>query len=203
MQNQAMVKKRTAFILLSFLFTIVSIAQTTKHVTDHLKVPGPIVFEKKAYNLSWSSHPAADLYKQEYLVKGDKAEAYKTMLLIDVITGDAMLRDIVVAKMAELNKLKATNPLINYQAFDNSKSGEFMLDFIVSANDPDGHVNIVERNVYRYKILTGKTGILLFGVSTRSYGAEIEKFLIALKTNKNVLVNAVGKFQLPQITIPK
>ena len=68
--------------------------------------------------------------------------------------------------------MKATNPLVNYEMFQ--KNGEYLLDFLLSANAADGKtVDIVERNVYRYKTFTdksGKKGILLFAVSVRSYG---------------------------------
>ena len=45
-------------------FATISSGQSNKKVTDFLKVPGPIVFDKKSYNLAWTSHPAANFYKQ-------------------------------------------------------------------------------------------------------------------------------------------
>lgn len=203
-----MTKKTTlVLILITFIFLTTGHAQTTKPANEYLNVPGPVVFENKSYLLDWSSHPVTNFYKQEYLVKGDTAGKYKTMLMIDVIVSNKSIKDVVAEKIAELKKMKLSNPVVNYETFDNTASGEYMLDFILSANTPDGkHISIVERNVYRYKTFTDKSGnkgIMLFGVSTRGYGNDIDSFFAALKTNKKELVNQVAKYKLPEINIAK
>lgn len=194
-------------VLTTMVFATAGYAQTNKTVTDYLNVPGPINFEKKMYQLNWSSHPASNFYKQEYIAKGDIAGKYKTMLLFDVIVSDKSVKDIAGEKIAELKKIKETNPIVNYEIFDNPKTGEYMIDFLLSANTPDGkQLSIVERNVYRYKTFTdksGRKGILLFGVSTRSYGNGINNFLISLKANKKELINEVAKYTIPEIAIVK
>jgi hypothetical protein len=174
-------------------------------MADYLNVPGPIVVENKSYHLVWSSHPSPDFYKQEYITKGDVIEKFKTMVLLDVNIGKEKIKDIVAAKASELKKMKETNPIVNYEVFE--KNGEYILDFLLSANNPDGKsIDIIERNVYRYKAFTdksGQKGTLLFGISTRGYGTEVEKFLTDLKSNKQHLVNEVAKFIIPSIRISK
>lgn len=186
-----------AFSTSSFLF-----AQT---VADKLNVPGPIVIGKKSHALIWTSHPSANFYKQEYIPAGDQVNKFKSMIMLDVNLGNFILKDIVGAKIAELKKMKETNPLVNYEMFQ--KNGEYLLDFLLSANSPDGKtVDIAERNVYRYKTFTdksGKKGVLLFGVSVRSYGNDIDPFLKALKTGKAALLNEVAQFNIPAVTILK
>jgi hypothetical protein len=57
-----------------------------------------------------------------------------------------------------------------------------------------------------YKALKEKNGqkcVLLFGVSERAYGDDIDIFLPKLKENRFDLINLVGEFQLPEITIKK
>ena len=195
-----------SILLTIFFFTTVAYGQTNKAATDYLNIPGPVMFEKISYNLSWSSHPNDVYYKQEYIAKGDVAEKFKTMVFFDVIIGEANIKDVVAAKVAELKKMKETNPVINYEAFDNPKIGEYMLDFLLSENMPDGNLSTVERNAYRYKTFTdksGKKGILLFAVSTRSYGKDIDKFFASLKSNRKELINAVAQFNIPTISIAK
>jgi len=196
-----------AFSIPAVLLSVFCYGQSNKPVNDYLAVPGPILFDKKSYNLSWSSHPADNFYKQEYLEKGTQANSYKTMILMDVITGQADVKSVVASKIAELKKLKEGNPVVNYQSFENPKQGEYMIDFLLSANAADGKtMSIVERNVYRYKTFTdnsGQSGVLLFGVSTRAYGAEIDQFFSSLKSNKNDLVNKVSQFSLPKIIVRK
>jgi hypothetical protein len=193
------------FILLTALVMSTVVFGQTKPVTDYLSVPGPVMFDSKSFILNWSSHPAADFYKQEYLVKGDIAGKYKTMILIDVLTGQQDLKSIVSAKVTELKKMKEENPVINYEVINNPSTGEYLVDFLLTANAPDGKtMSIVERNVYRYKIITNKSGqkgILLFGISTRGYGAGIDAFFAALKANRKDLINKVAQFKLPEIAV--
>ena len=62
-------KKQTVFILfIAFIMSTFTNAQTHKPA-DYLRVPGPIVFDKQTFSLSWSSHPENNYYKQEYIVK--------------------------------------------------------------------------------------------------------------------------------------
>ena len=186
-----------------FLFTLNVNAQTPK---DYLSVPGPLSFNSASYILSWTSHPAENYYKQEYLVKGDTATHFKTMLMLEVLTGTANAKGIADSKVAELKSLKATNPIITYDLTSNVATGEYVLDFVISDNAPDGTVKIAERNIYRYTTFTDKAGkknILLFGISVRSYGTDTRKFLADLKLNKNELLAKAKKFTIPAITIKK
>jgi len=105
--------------------------------------------------------------------------------------------------MDELKQLKITNPLINYEVFQ--KNGEVLLDFLISQNSEDGKkVIIIERNVYRYTSFVGKNGqkgVLLFSASERAYDNKVDSFLIALKINKQQLLNAVAAYKMPKIVI--
>ncbi len=190
--------------LLSLFILLSSFAYGQKPV-DKLNVPGPIVIGKKSHVLTWTSNPSAGFYKQEYIPAGDKVNKFKSMVLIDVNLGNFILKDIVGAKMDELKKMKEANPMVNYEVFQ--KNGEYLLDFLLSANSPDGKtIDIVERNVYRYKTFTdktGKKGVLLFGVSVRSYGNDIDDFLKGLKAGKAALLNEVAQYSIPVVIISK
>jgi hypothetical protein len=192
------------FILLTTLtMSINSLAQTNKPA-EYLHVPGPVVFDNKAYNLSWTSHPNANFYKQEYLVKGDDPNNFHSMILVDVVTGNTAIKNVVAAKVAELKKMKEGNPVVNYEVIDNPKTGEYMIDFLLTANAPDGTFSIAERNVYRYKTFTdkaGHSGVLLFGVSKRSYGRDINPFFASLKSNRKDLMGKVAAVIIPEISI--
>lgn len=183
---------RVFFMVFTGFFLSATVpAQSSK--TDYLSVPGPVVFDGKSYSLAWSAHPSAAYYKQEYVIKGESVERFKTMLMLEVLTGDVKVKDVVAAKIEELKKMKASNPIVQYEMF--RKDGEYIVDFLLSAGD------IVERNVYRYKSLSGQQGIVLFAVSTRAYGKDIDQFLINLKTTKSKGVNAVAQFKMPAVIV--
>lgn len=169
--------KKLITFLTGIILTTFTLGQTLKP-TEYLGVAGPISFDKITYNLAWTSHPTDDYYKQEYLATGDTIEKFKKLILLEMITGKTKVKDIVAAKVAELKRLKASNPVVNYETFE--KDGEIMLDFIVSENTPDGKfVSLLERNVYRYISITeknGQKGILLFAVCNRYYGDDIDDF---------------------------
>lgn len=188
------------------LSTVLS-GQTKKTVTDYLGLPGPIIFDSKTYKLAWASHPASNYYKQEYIVAGDNLDRFNTMVMVELVTGDIKIKDAAAAKLAELKKMKASNPMVNYESFENPATGEYMIDFLLSQNTADGKaISIVERNVYRYLPFKGKNGeqgIVLFAVSTRSYGDKINSFLTSLKAKKSELVNKVAAYKLAGLRIVK
>ena len=196
-------KNKLTFAVLGIFLTILSYGQTNKTITEYLGVAGPISFDKVSYNLAWTSHPTDNYYKQEYLAKGDTIEKFKKLILLETITGKAKLKDVVATKIAELKKMKAANPVVNYETFE--KDGEVMLDFLLSENTPNGkYLSIVERNVYRYKSVIDKSGqkcVLLFGVSERAYGDDIDRFFPKLKEHRYDLINSVGAFVIPEISI--
>src|SRR5687767_12698448 len=97
----------SAFIAI-FMTSFVPPAHQQK-VKDYLHVPGPVVFNKISYNLAWSSHPSAVYYKQEYIPAGQTVEKFTKMILIEAVTGEFMLQDLVKAKTGELDKRKAVD----------------------------------------------------------------------------------------------
>lgn len=201
-----MTKKTKVILTVAiFLIAITSYGQNSKPITEYLSVPGPIVLNNESFNLTWSSHPSANYYKQEYIGSKDKIEKFRKMVMLEVLVGPVKAADLAKAKIAELKQIKETNPLVNHEVFQ--KNGEIIVDFLLSENSPDGkNVNIIERNIYRYKEITdknGKKGVLLFGISERAYGNDVDTFLSSLKKNKPTLTNAVAAFVIPQIAIKK
>lgn len=67
-------------------------------IANYLQVSGPLSFNGKSFQLAWSSHPAENFYKQEYLVKGDNPDRFNQMIMIDVITGTSDIKGIVGTK---------------------------------------------------------------------------------------------------------
>ncbi len=183
--------------------TLATFGQTTKTVKDYLGLTKPILFDHVSYNLVWTNHPTDNYYKQEYLSQNDTLEKFKKLVTIDVLVGNINLKDIVASKLSELKKMKESNPVVNYQTF--GKGDEIMLDFLLSQNTPNGkYLSVVERNVYRYKNVIDKNGqkaVLLFAVSERAYGDDIDKFLANLKAHRLNLLNLVGAFNIPDIRI--
>lgn len=187
--------------LILLLIPILSLKAQNK-VTEYLNIPGPITIDSKTYHLAWSSHPNDSYYKQEYLTSNDNIEKYKTLIMIDFVKGNFKPEDAVNQKVSELEKMKQSNPVINYTTYENN--GEYILDFIISKNSDDGkEMLIVERNVYRYKLISDKnnTGILLFGVSERGYQEDIDAFFKNLQENSTKMIEAVGNYQLPEIKV--
>ena len=171
---------------------------------NYLNTPSALSFNNLAYGLSWTSHPSADYYKQEYILKGETVEKFTSMLMLEVLTSNVNIKDVVTNKMAELQRMKAGNPYVKFETTNNPATGEYILDFIVTANSQDGQVLIAERNVYRYKTFSNKNsgkGVLLLGMSVRSYGAEAKKFLAAVEAGRPALVKKVKEFKIPAVAI--
>jgi hypothetical protein len=176
-------------------------SQMKTPVTDYIGIPRPIMFNNEQYDLVWSTETKKYYFKQEYIRKVDKLETFNKLFTIDLLIGDNDLRQLVSSKIAELDRLKQTNPVVNYQIFE--KDDEIMLDFLLSQNSADGkQIKIIERNVYRYKQIMfedNKKGVLLFAFSSRGYENKIEDFLNALKKNRSDALNHLGAFEISGI----
>lgn len=186
-------------ILFFYSFTPAICQQKVK---DYLHVPGPIEFNKIKYGLSWSSHPSATYYKQEYLPAGQVADKFTKMILLEAVTGEFKLPDIVKAKTTELDNRKPSDPVTNYQVIENKSTGEYLLDFVLSAPGANGET-IVEWNAYRYRLVkdkSGKKGLVLFAYSRRAYGSATTAFLRGLKNERTADINAVAAYPIPQVT---
>lgn len=185
-----------AALLAQVAITVPAAAQ----VTDYLGAPVPIEFDGRSYELAWSSRPAENYIKQEYVPSGQNVETYAQMLLVEVVTGNVKVMDAVQNQIQSLNQRKANDPLVNMSMIRNESTGEVLLDFIVSTKDANGDY-IVEWNAYRYAPYngaSGKAGVLLYAISHRAYGNENAKtFLSRLNAFRTAQINALAKAPLP------
>lgn len=195
---------RFSFLLMTSFISLNGFSQTP---VNYLNTPAELVFSNTSFNLVWSSHPNTAYYKQEYIPKGETLNKFTNMILLEVLVGKATIKDAIAGKIAELQQMKSSNPYVSYDSSYNAAKEEYILDFVLTANTPDGKgITIAERNVYRYKKYSGKngeTGILLLGVSKRSYGAEAAKFVSGVSAKKQELVNKVQQFDIPVVTVKK
>ena len=188
--------------LVLFLMLMVQFFMAQNKVEDYLHLGDKYRFDNKDYKLVWSSHPASNFYKQEYILPNENVEKYTRMIMIDFLEGDLTPKDAISNFVNNLENSKKQNPIINYQMYER-EGEEYMLDFITSKNSQDGkEVLILERNVYRYfRINTPKRkGLLLFGVSDRAYTKkEMDNMFSVLKNKKLDLVNKVIQIEVPKI----
>ena len=187
--------------LVLFLMLMVQFFMAQNKVEDYLHLGDKYRFDNKDYKLVWSSHPASNFYKQEYILPNENVEKYTRMIMIDFLEGDLTPKDAISNFVNNLENSKKQNPIINYQMYE--REDEYILDFITSKNSQDGkEVLILERNVYRYfRINTPKRkGVLLFGVSDRAYTKkEMDNMFSILKNKKLDLVNKVIQIEVPKI----
>ena len=187
--------------LVLLLMLMVQFFMAQNKVEDYLHLGDKYRFDNKDYKLVWSSHPASNFYKQEYILPNENVEKYTRMIMIDFLEGDLTPKDAISNFVNNLENSKKQNPIINYQMYE--REDEYMLDFIISKNSQDGkEILILERNVYRYfRINTPKRkGVLLFGVSDRAYTKkEMDNMFSVLKNKKLDLVNKVIQIEVPKI----
>ena len=187
--------------LVLFLMLMAQFFMAQKKVEDYLHLGDKYRFDSKDYKLVWSSHPASNFHKQEYILPNENVEKYTRMIMIDFLEGNLTPKDAISNNVNNLENSKKQNPIINYQMYE--REGEYMLDFIISKNSQDGkEVLILERNVYRYfRINTPKRkGVLLFGISDRAYTKkEMDNMFSVLKNKKLDLVNKVIQIEVPKI----
>jgi hypothetical protein len=149
-------------------------ARSPSPADERIGIPGPIRFGSQSFALAWTSHPAPDQYKQEYLPAGESVDHYSSMLMIDLTTSAATGKAMARKMIESLEARKASDPVVNYQVITNPANGELILDFVLSASGADGK-DIIEWSAYRYSS-QGK-GVRMVGISRRAYGNQVDPFL--------------------------
>jgi hypothetical protein len=193
--------RRKLVSLLGAAALLVSAATAVaENTAERLSVPGPISFHGESFVLAWASHPYPHYYKQEYLPAGQDSEHYTAMVLLDANIAESDVRAAAAATVDMLQKRKSTDPLVNFSQIVNRKTGEIIVDFIMSS--PDG--DIVEWNAYRYAPWTGgggKAGVVLFGISRRAYGDDATAFLASLKAARPADIDALAAAPMPVVVL--
>ncbi|MBS1526902.1 MAG: hypothetical protein JST19_14705 [Bacteroidetes bacterium] len=195
--------KRFLTFALPLLLIICSYHKVSAQVKNYYNIPGELTFDSLQYKLSASYHPNDNYYKQEYIPSGESADHFKKMVTIDFVVADVKAKDLVTAKIKELQQRKKSDPVVQTDLMSNAERDEYILDFILS-EQAGGKLTIVERNVYRYKNYTDSTGhkgVLLFAVSQRGYGDDIVSFFGNLKKNRVNDINKVAKYDMPNVQI--
>ncbi|MGV2979643.1 hypothetical protein ACERNI_05475 [Camelimonas sp. ID_303_24] len=176
-------------------------AGLAQQVRDYLGVPGPIEIAGDHYGLAWSAAPRPGYFKQEYLPAGETPGRHSRMVLLEVIAQGTDVAGAVRAQIASLNARKPHDPLVNMSVIRNARSGEVLLDFVLSSKRSDGQY-IVEWNAYRYMPRQGG-GVTLFGLSRRAEGDDATRaFLTSLKGLRPQLIDALARQAPPKPTVP-
>ena len=169
---------------------------------DYLSVPGPISINQLNYDLAWSSHPKDNFYVQEYVPAGETPEHYSHMVLLQVFIGSKSAKDVVGALVKIIEERGRTDPIVHHELFQSAAGkDEYLIDFLQGEGPA---AEVVEWNAYHYKTFTdksGRTGVLLFGISRRAHGEQVRPFLIGLKTERIKLRNALSAHPFPDISI--
>jgi hypothetical protein len=192
-------------ITASVLMCSITLGQGSGGPVNYLSTPVNLTFNNTVYGLSWTSHPASNYYKQEYIQKGEKSEKFSSMLMIELLNSKVNVKDAAANKISELERMKPGNPYVNYETSYDAAKGEQILDFIITANSPDGkEVVIAERNIYRYTPFVnqqGEKGLLLVAMSLRGYGQDSKKIIENSKSAKADLVSKMKGFKIPPVSL--
>ncbi len=172
-----------------------------QQAVDYLSMPGPMQVNGIEYHFAWSSHPGPIYYKHEYVPAGQRVERYDDMLMIDVITERAGPVEMARSMITQLEKLKQTNPVTQYEAVLGERPQEIILDFLMSDVDEGGGV-LLEWNAYRY-VPYGDNGTMLLAISHREYGESVMPFLRdELKAYRKRMTAGLVATPLPRPSLP-
>lgn len=200
MKNNLILINLSVMLIISGLCS----GQPKKSAVNYLGIQSPVSFQSKAFQLVWSSHPDASLYKQEYLQSGDPFPNYKSMIMIDFVITTSTVDQAINMKIRELEQLKLSNHDVNFEIISNAATGEKIIDCLIGQTAADEGNSLVERDIYRFKSVkakSGEKGVFLFAVSTRKYGRDIKPFLTKLKTERPILIKEIAGITLPVLNI--
>lgn len=190
--------KHKAALVLSLLLCLVAIPQAQS--AENARPPS-IEFANTRYQLAWQSNPTPGYSKHEYLPQGQELPYYHNMLLVEQLTNGMTVPQVVQSQIEFVTERKQSDPVAQHRIMSNEQTGEFLLDFLLSAADPE-HGTIIEWNVYRYipqQSADGSEGVLLLGYSARAYGDEEGRsFLIELQESRPQIIQALVSLSVPE-----
>ena len=179
------------------LLPVLAAAQTP---ASYLKIAEPLRFNGQDYYLKWSANAMPGYYKEEFLPRGESAERFRNMLVMDWVQADISTEQAVQRKIAELAQLKAAGHHVGWTV--GSGGGEQRLDFLMAVKlngEP-----VVEHNFYRYRAASvkDKRGVLLFAASRRAYGkTAVERFIDKLPQEGKAFAAKAQAMPFPKVTL--
>ncbi|RWY55809.1 hypothetical protein [Mucilaginibacter gilvus] len=192
------------------LILIISLSSFTKsghkpseEVTNYYGTSDIITFNKADFKLSWSSHPNAVYYKHEYLPKGDIADHFIDMVLLDFVQGDFSAKDALSAQVKTILERKKTDAVCNYQVNQSPDGKQFILDFLMSQSSGN-KIELLEWSAYHYKEYTDKAGhkgVLMLGVSHRAYRDGTTALITNLSEFRKENIKALIGIPFPEIQV--
>ena len=162
-------------------------AKSGDSITQYFEVGNPIKFGGEKFYFAYSARPYDFYMLQEYLPEGQDFDSYTSMFTVSVMFyGDAPFNSAkaVEYKIAELDEVKNTDKVCNYNVLEND--GKYIIDFIVSKSDKDGNLEFVEVDIHYYQdiVINGINATYLLFYSTRAYGDNIMPFLESLPSRR-------------------
>lgn len=188
--------------LAAFAVTLLACLVTIPQAQSAESTPPPsIVFSDTSYHLAWQSNPTPDYSKYEYLPQDQQLPLYHNMFMVEHLSNGMTLPQVVQSQVEFMTQRKQTDPVAQHRLISNEATGEFLLDFLLSAEDPE-QGTIIEWNAYRYIPQQGANGdhaVLLLGYSARAYGDEEGRnFLIDLQQSRGQIIQTLISSSVPQ-----
>ncbi|GHD24337.1 hypothetical protein ACFOEZ_10205 [Tianweitania populi] len=122
------------------------------------------------------------------------------MFLVEAVTGSITPAQSASAQIDFLKQRKTTDPVVNYAILHNEKTGNIVLDFVLS--DLQADPVVVKWNAYRYVPLKSGKGVALYGISRRAYGeADAKAMLQNLTKIRDADVDALAVMDVPPISV--
>jgi len=195
---------RTFNILTALAFTLPATLASFGQVRAAETAPAAsLTFADVTYHLAWRSEPSPDYVKYEYLPQDEELPYYRNMLLLERLTNGMGVADAVRSQVEFLNQRKASDPVVNHRLINNERSGEYLLDFVLSGETQDGET-IIEWNAYRYSPWRSadgaQHGVLLYGYSARAYGDDDgREFLTDLRETRAPMIQSLASASMPSV----
>lgn len=171
-------------------------------VTNIFNGPTTITSGSETFTLSWSAHPSAEYYKEEFSINHEDAAVYTRLLLLELSLGRVTAEDARAGKIRELEARQAEDKLASFELPPNQVDNETLVSFMLS--EGVGKDKVVEWNCYRYSnynTAEGAEGIYLFGLSRRGYGKDADAFVEDIKLNKQKYINDFVAVKKPVIAV--
>lgn len=170
---------------------------------DYFGIGSELRLTNKKYVLVFSTHPTDVYYKQTYFLKGEDENNVTSRIVVDVLAAPASAKEYVTSQMQRLERMKATDPFVDYE-YAQINGSTYTLSYTLHSLGGGGRAETREWNHFIYKATKdelGKDILLITGISKIFYQQTSEQVKEQITAGLQGWIDELTQLKVPTIRL--
>ncbi len=195
---------KAAILIFSVMVLLAAnISSAQQEHKDYFGIGSELRLTNKRYVLVFSIHPTDVYYKQTYFLKGENENNVTSRIVVDVLAAPASAKEYVTSQMQRLEKMKATDPFVDYE-YAQINGSTYSLSYTLHSLGGGGRVETREWNHFIYKATKdelGKDILLITGISKIFYQQTSEQVKEQIAAKHPEWIDELAQLKVPIIRL--